>query len=361
MLVIAILVTWAIKRAVEDGKAEYGHIRDRRAAELARTYPDWSSGRVQRVARRAARGYWWRQIRRGWPEVRAAYTESRGLAEAARIEGETAGLQRSAEIRERIRKALADAEEIREKERRREAGVGEVEAPEAKPEPAAETTDARPPQAAAGEPRTSEPRPRAPEMEQGGEDEAAPPSAQDEPLDPATEPTPPPPRPPQLCSNCWSNPPIQRDSGDDLCDDCWTNTTSNAEPIADPAPADQPGARIFPFKQPQATAAANPTEGDTMTVPTGEYTGYEAAVANWTAIEQLSQQLNSHYEQLMAAYRSMNVDDQTIGRAGACHEAEENHLVAVQSARSDFVSRHGAVKETKEATATSGDQALYNS
>lgn len=353
-LILSILITVALRHAWENGKAEYAHVRGQRAAELARTYPDWSPGRVNRVARRAARRYWWQQIRGGFPEVRAAYTESKELAEATRLEGEAAGLQRRADIRERIRKALADAEKVRELEREREAeapGAAKVLDPDAskgdKPAPSAkgdagktppkDGTGARPaprPADPAPEPKTEIPAPAAP------------------------------PAPPQPCAKCGTDPAWHRPGAGRLCDSCWTAHQKD-KPAPDPnpgapEPAEPRSATVIPLKPPQATASA-PTKGENMTVPTGEYTGFEAAVANWTAIEQLSQQLNTHYEQLMAAYRAMQVDDQTIGRAAACHEAEENHLVAVQAARGDFVSRHGAVKETKEATGTSGDQALYNS
>ncbi|MGI5422975.1 hypothetical protein [Actinomadura luteofluorescens] len=341
-MLLSILITLAIRHAWENGRTEYAHVRDRRAAELAATYPTWSPSRVKRVARKAARRYWWRQIRKGFPEVRDAYSEGKELAEVTRIEAETAGLRRRADIRERIRKALAEAEEIRQREQAHKPGD---------PAPAAKGEQAKP---AGGNPA---PQPGAADPADPGQRPAKPTPG------PAADPSPAeaPEAPEKPCANCTTRPGRPRRDRTHLCDRCWEDYFKDHFGETPQPGHSAKGATIIPLKPPQAPAPAQPTEGDTMTVPTGEYTGYESAVANWTEIERLSQQLQSHYEQLMAAYKSMNVDDQTITRAGACHEAEENHLVAVQAARSDFVSRHGAVKETKEATGAAGDQALYNS
>lgn len=371
-LLLSLLIAYAIHRGIENGKTEYAHIRDRQASELARTYPDWSPGRVQRVARRAARRYWWGQIRRGFPEVRAAHAENKELAEAARIEAETAGLVRRAEIRERVRKALKEAETIRGREAR------PAEAATDGPAEDADDTGAQQPAAAADapvpddvvEPATQEPsdpagahaRPdqaEVPDEVADGPTEGrrtAGPNRADS--DPAASPDAPAPQP---CGSCGDTPAWPHPEGGHRCILCWAPRPA---PWPAPAPADDGGVRaiVIPLKQPQAPASAPSTEGDPMTaVPTGEYTGYEAAVANWSAIKQLSQQLLEHYEALMASYRSMNVEDATIDRAATCHEAEEQHLLAVQTASSDFLTRHGAVKETKESTATTGDQAVYNS
>lgn len=362
-LLLAILITFAIRHAAENGKTEYAHIRDRRAAELARTYPDWSPSRIKRVARRAARGYWWHQIRHGFPEVRTAYTENKELAEAARVEAETAGLKRRSEIRERIRKALEEADQIREEQQRR--WLDDDEKLPTTPWKTAQDQE-RP---AGGQDATKaadgpETAPHGP-----GESKPVPPQADDR-TDPQNGPEPIQPPEPDSCYECGRQPAVYRSWAGMFCDPCWLQrtgqepgSTPHPDDPAAPASKDERGARVIPLKPPQAPASATPTptEGDPMTVPTGEYTGYEAAVANWNAIAQLSQQLLTHYEQIMAAYKGMNTDDQTIGRAAACHEAEEQHLTAVQAALRDFVTRHGAVKETKEATGARGDEAVYTS
>ncbi|MEV4672779.1 hypothetical protein AB0K34_14075 [Actinomadura sp. NPDC049382] len=372
-LLLSILITLALRHAIENGKTEYAHIRDQRAAEIARTYPHWSPSRVKRVARRAARQYWWGQIRGGFPEVRAAYAENKELAEAARIEAETAGLQRRAEIRERVRVALEEAEKIRSGGRRGEGtkeGSAEGTSPR-QPVPApdepAQDDAAEPAPDHSGDPAgpagpaddAERPAPAAPAeapSRSSETDQTPQPDGPD--TDPATED---PPAAPARCDFCDDAPAQPYPTGGHRCAVCWQPRTA-PQPVPVPDLDDGVNATVIPLKPPPAPAAAPSTEGDPMTtVPTGEYTGYEAAVANWNAIQRLSQQLLSHYEALMASYRGMNVDDPTIGRAAACHEAEEQHLIAVQAASGDFLSRHGAVKETKEATATTGDQAVYNS
>lgn len=404
-ILFAILLTFAIKTAWESGKTEFAHVRDQRAAELRGLYPGWSPKRIDRMARKAARGYWWDQIRRGFPETKAAYAENKERAKAARIEGETAGLQRRAEIRDRIRKALADAEEIRVRERARAAGgtqpdagqkagtdreatkagadkaaAKKGEAPDPKAEPAqARDTKPEPAPDAAPDPATVPPTDPA-----AGSGWFA-----DEP-DPEKAPTGASRRPEQaaprsfeytkvvLCGLC-EQPVVNGVCSNSDCPYA-NNEPAAAAPPAPPVeiapidPGDHHGPQqlagaagtrtnVIPLNRPQppATATAAPTEGEDMTtIPSGEYLGYEPAVADWASIKELSSKLLSHYESLMASYRHMKVDDATVMQASACHEAEEQHLLAVQAAADAFTTRHGAVKETKDATGTQGDQAVYN-
>lgn len=116
-LIGAIIITWAIRHFVERGKAEYGHTRDRAATELARAHPHRSPRWVARHARRAARGYWWDQIRNGFPDLRLAHQEARELAAVERHEAELSFLERRAEIRRRIDAAMRKKDELRREER----------------------------------------------------------------------------------------------------------------------------------------------------------------------------------------------------------------------------------------------------
>lgn len=115
-LFVVVLLTLAIRAAAEKGRAEYSASRDRYAKELRKQHPNWSKDKAERRAERMARGYWWDQVRRGFPDTKNAYREARQLAEAERLEAERDGLRRRKEIRERMAKAIAEAEELRKQE-----------------------------------------------------------------------------------------------------------------------------------------------------------------------------------------------------------------------------------------------------
>ncbi|MCW2901725.1 MAG: hypothetical protein JWO67_3990 [Streptosporangiaceae bacterium] len=362
-LIIAIAATYAIKYALDKGKAEYGYTRDKRADEFARANPDWSPGRVRRHAKRAARGYWWDQIRNGFPEARSAYRENRDLAEATRVEAETAGMRRRAEVRARIRKALEEADRIRTEERDRFYGDDEPlpDGPKA--------GEAPKPASPASEP---EPTPEKPEAAADG----------DKPVDETT------PKP--------------------------TPVEEKPEDLPQDTDADTDGAEVFPFKRPAPERDDEPTTGDTpemtdtnpyqqaQTTVSGEvHGGYEQILAGYNADverlegndaiyeqqiaaqEQLIQNLqdaDAGYEQRMSGLRSMNADDNTVANDAYTREANENglnaanvtlesiasqreanriQLSAATAARDNWQERHGAVYDAKTSTGAAGDEALY--
>lgn len=123
----AIIITVAIAIFTERGKKEYGHTRDKAAAEFARAHPDWSSRKVMRHAKRRARGYWWDQISNGFPDYKRAHQESRELAKAERAEAEAGWMQRRAELRKRTADALDKKDRLhREDAERQSARLDEV-------------------------------------------------------------------------------------------------------------------------------------------------------------------------------------------------------------------------------------------
>jgi hypothetical protein len=123
----AIIITVAIAIFTERGKKEYGHTRDKAAAEFARAHPDWSPRKVMRHAKRRARGYWWDQISNGFPDYKRAHQESRELARAERAEAESGWLERRAELRKRTADALEKKDRLhREDAERQRARLDEV-------------------------------------------------------------------------------------------------------------------------------------------------------------------------------------------------------------------------------------------
>lgn len=256
-LIIAIAVTYAIKCALDKGKAEYGYTRDKKADEFARANPDWSPGRVRRHAKRAARGYWWDQIRNGFPEAKNAYRENRDLAEATRVEAETAGMRRRAEVRARIRKALEEADRIRTEERDRFYGDDEP-LPE-RPKPAVPESTPAPETAAAPDPVVHDDSPYVPGADGNADDEQPPPHL----VDYAKH---------TKCRDCGGEIQVSKDlerpgrwivrttHTDENCPQNPERPTSreHGQKVADPEDAE-----VFPFKRPAPERDAEPTTGDT--------------------------------------------------------------------------------------------------
>lgn len=301
--VTAIVITWVLKHWVEKGKQEYAHTRDTHAAEIARAHPDWSERRIQRHARRRARGYWWDQIRRDFPDLKAAYEEDRLIAEHERIRAELDGVKRRKELRDRIREALEENQRIAEQERAEEEARRATKAKDpatvpgpAKPESAPEPTPEPEPEAAKTVP---EPAPGA-----------------------ATQPEP------------------------------ATDDNAKTIPVVD--------AEVLPFRRPAGPTPVPTPSGEEMTdIPTGEYTGYEAAVNDWDAMTEVLADVNRFFETRMSEYRRLNIDDETVEQANHCKTKAEELATAIEEASKDWVDRHGSVKERKDATSTSGDHDAY--
>jgi hypothetical protein len=469
LVLFAIIVSVALHKAWEKGKTEYAHTRDKAAAEFSRAHTGWSPARIQRHARRRARGYWWDQIRHGWPDYRRAHAEARDLAEAERHETDLTFAQRRAELRRRIDAAQAERDRLQreEMERNREraeelrrsapcpyCGVAggvdcKPDCPDRMAREANRARDAEPTEP----PRTESPAPTKPPdratgptpTEPGRPNSTEPPR----PSHGGTEPSPT--VPPasvdstfashedlvawataHRCLNCGAKGELRPRPGTigawDLHvthpADCPENPTVNksGEPAIDAEKdkfwaehdadrqarddslrsADEYNALSDEEKEqlaaevraklagggnpsngtvtsinknqppipPTANGTATPsggtmatpatTGGNSPAVPTGEFGGYEATVAGWDNIGRHCAALDAAYERQMANLRALNADDATIERVARAREASEMHMVAAGEARTDWVSRQGAVKDTKDATGARGDQAMHD-
>lgn len=189
-----------------------------------------------------------------------------------------------------------------------------------------------------------------------------------------SRPSPEPPREPQRPRQQPQEPALPQWTGDR-----WGNWPPNGESLdgfppaapfqdADPttvqqAPEETGGARIIPMTRPDrpAVTPATTTNGGTVTAPVvpTEFTGYEATVAGWEAIQRLCAQLDAAYEQQIAALRTLNVDARTLTMIAHAREANDQHANAARAAHNDWVKRHGTVREAKAATGATGDQAVY--
>ena len=115
MFIEAIILAWLVMKAYEAGKAEYGHARDKHSAEIARSHPDWSPGRVRRNANRRAWGEFWTETRDGFPQRKAAWAENRLTARVKREELLAAGELRMRELWGRLDAAKTQREEAKKK------------------------------------------------------------------------------------------------------------------------------------------------------------------------------------------------------------------------------------------------------
>lgn len=370
-LLLSLGIAWAIMHFWEAGKREYGHVRDRHAAEIAREHPAWSPRKIQRRAKRRARGYWWDQIRRGFPDLKEAYEEDRLIAERERVLGSLEGEKRRRDLRDQIRKAIEEHIRIKEEERQAEEArrAPQINVPEGGPaNPANPATPAAP----AGTVNTA-----APTQPAGG---AKPPPSSATP--PAPKPkTAPNPKPAAPTTPIWPVPPISRvvPAGGDADDIV-------AEP-EEPSETPPPGATVIRLVPEPATEPASQPAGGTMTEIIADASGYEQILTGMTAdvegrtaeMESISARLerlqdrDAAYEMQMAALRSKNADDQTIETIAHLREANEAQirtaqeqvsaaeqgLSAATSVRDDWVARHGAVMEAKASTGAAGDEALY--
>lgn len=449
MLILVVVLTLAIRSTVEKGRREYGASAARYAKDLGKAHPNWTKEKAQRRARRMARGYWWDQVRRGFPDTKAAYAEARELAEAERLEAERDGLRRRKEIRERMAQAIEEAETLRKKEwEAYRAGDPQTPNPpywgDGKRRRRRPKNTASPPSApptAAPAPKSDEPSPRpSPAVDWPEGLILVVNSKTRQPIDQQTgawhwkgtvytaedvrrridlirqnpdlvydvrdskgrsvrdqfDTTRPAPNPDPRSASAPEAKPVdpERPSDTDPPDD---DPGSGAKP----APGDR---KVVPIGRSATTrpASATTTKGEaTVTTMTGEVNGYEQIVASYNAdVERLEEaaaacesRLATHqdeiealedadtaYERRIAGLRNLDVDDDTIGdvarlreqneinlnvaretheKLSAAAETNRTHLAAAREARDNLIARHGAVKETREATGARGDNALY--
>lgn len=102
-----------------------------------------------------------------------------------------------------------------------------------------------------------------------------------------------------------------------------------------------------------------------MSVPTttsinGEAYTLEEAEQFWGQIVGLTSKLVGLLEQVDASYRTVRLDARALGYVHGTGEAVEQVRVYAQEALNDLRSRHGAVKEVKDATKATADEAFYH-
>lgn len=200
-LITAVVVTWLLMRGWEALKAEYGHVRDRHATDLARQHADWSPAKIGRHARRRAHAMWLTELAGGFPTFRHALAADRLLARVAVAEAKAAGERTRRELLGRLEAAKQERQDACE-DPAPEPGTGNrgltllpggnrepqtapepqpVPEPRPAPEPPAGTTPGTAPGTAAGttpgttpeaaggnrsrEPGTTDPEPQAPAAE----------------------------------------------------------------------------------------------------------------------------------------------------------------------------------------------------